>query len=149
MSDDYLPSGTVAHRRFDHAKRQAFVESITALMRSRPDDLLPFEDVQKKLGLRITRDRGLQQVPLDKIVGSVGKYREFTRSFWPKQEKLRERWKWIFVAAHPSTGCRRSSCIRSARSSSSRTAITASPWPVNWATEASRPTSPSTSARCR
>ena len=47
-----------------------------------------------------SRERGLQQVPLDKIVGSVGKYREFTRSFWPKQEKLRERWKWIYVAAH-------------------------------------------------
>ena len=100
MSDDYLPSGTVAHRRFDHAKRQAFIESVTALMRSRQDDLLPFDDVQKKLGLHITRERGLQQVPLDKIVGSVGKYREFTRSFWPKQEKLRERWKWIYVAAH-------------------------------------------------
>ncbi len=100
MSDDYLPTGTVAHRRFDHAKRQAFVESVTALMRSRQDDLLSFDDVQKKLGLRITRERGLQQVPLDKIVGSVGKYREFTRSFWPKQEKLRERWKWIYVAAH-------------------------------------------------
>ena len=100
MSDDYLPTGTVAHRRFDHAKRQAFVESVTALMRSRPDDLLPFDDVQKKLGLHVTRERGLQQIPLDKIVGSVGKYREFTRSFWPKQEKLRERWKWIYVAAH-------------------------------------------------
>ena len=56
MSDDYLPTGTVAHRRFDHAKRQAFVESVTALMRSRPDDLLPFDDVQKKLGLHVTRE---------------------------------------------------------------------------------------------
>jgi nucleotide-binding universal stress UspA family protein len=100
MSDDYLPTGAAAHRRFDHAKRQALMESVTALLRSRSDDLLSFDDVQKKLGLHISRERGLQQVPLDRIVGSQGKYREFTRSFWPKQEKLRERWKWIYVAAH-------------------------------------------------
>lgn len=91
MSEDYLPTGTVAHRRFDHAKRQAFLEGVTALLRGQSADLLPFEEVKQKLGLHISRDRGLQQVPLDKIVGSVGKYRDFTRAFWPKQEKLRER----------------------------------------------------------
>lgn len=100
MSSDYLPTGSDAHRRFDHAKRQAVLESISALLRNRPDDLLPFDDVRKRLGLHITRERGLQQIPLDKIVGSVGKYREFTRSFWPRQEKVRERWKWIYIAAH-------------------------------------------------
>lgn len=100
MSNVYLPTGSDAHRRFDHAKRQAFLESVRALLRGQPDDLLPFDDVQKQLALHITRERGLQQIPLDKIVGSVGKYRDFTRSFWPKDEKLRERWKWIYVAAH-------------------------------------------------
>jgi len=99
VSEDYLPSGAAAHRRFDHAKRQAFVESIAALVRGKSNDLLPFEEVQRKLGLHVTRDRGLQQIPLDQIVGSVGKYRDFTRTFRPKQEKLRERWKWLFVAS--------------------------------------------------
>lgn len=100
MSDDYLPTGAIAHRRFDHAKRQAFLQGVTALLRGQSADLLPFAEVQQKLGLHISRERGLQQVPLDKIVGSLGKYRDFTRAFWPKQEKLRERWKWIYVAAH-------------------------------------------------
>jgi nucleotide-binding universal stress UspA family protein len=72
--------------------------------RQQSADLLPFEEVKQKLDLHISRDRGLQQVPLDKIVGSVGKYRDFTRAFWPKQEKLRERWKWIYVAAHSFRG---------------------------------------------
>ncbi len=97
---EHLPTGAEAHREFDHAKRQAVVENITALLRGKPDDLLPFDDVQRKLGLHITRERGLQQAPLAQIVGSVGKYRDFTRSFWPRNEKLRERWKWIYVAAH-------------------------------------------------
>lgn len=101
---EHLPTGAEAHSKFDHAKRQAMVESLVALLRGKPDDLLPFDDVQRKLGLHITRERGLQQVPLDQIVGSVGKYRDFTRSFWPRNEKLRERWKWIYVAAHDFRG---------------------------------------------
>ncbi len=101
---EHLPTGAEAHSKFDHAKRQAVVESLVALLRGKPGDLLPFDDVQRKLGLHITRERGLQQVPLDQIVGSAGKYRDFTRSFWPRNEKLRERWKWIYVAAHDFRG---------------------------------------------
>ncbi len=97
---EHLPSGSEAHSKFDHAKRQAMVESLVALLRGRSDDLLSFDDVQRKLGLHITREHGLQQAPLDQIVGSAGKFRDFTRSFWPRNERLRERWKWIYVAAH-------------------------------------------------
>lgn len=101
---EHLPTGAEAHRKFDYAKRQAVVEGMVALVRGKPGDLLPFDDVQRKLGLHITRERGTQQAPLDQIVGSVGKYRDFTRSFWPRNEKLRERWKWIYVAAHDFRG---------------------------------------------
>jgi predicted RNA-binding protein len=101
---EHLPTGAEAHSKFDHAKRQAVVEGMVALVRGKPSDLLPFDDVQRKLGLHITRERGLQQVPLDQIVGSAGKYHDFTRSFWPRNEKLRERWKWIYVAAHDFRG---------------------------------------------
>lgn len=97
---EHLPTGAEAHSKFDAAKRQALLESLVALLRGKSDDLLSFDDVQRKLGLHLTRERGLQQVPLDRIVGSAGKYRDFTRSFWPKNERLRERWKWIYVAAH-------------------------------------------------
>ena len=101
---EHLPTGAEAHSKFDHAKRQAVVEGMVALVRGKPSDLLPFDDVQRKLGLHITRERGLQQVSLDQIVGSAGKYHDFTRSFWPRNEKLRERWKWIYVAAHDFRG---------------------------------------------
>ena len=101
---EHLPTGAEAHRKFDQARRQGTVERLVALLRGRPDDLLPFDDVQRKLGLHITRERGTQQTPLDQIVGSVGKYRDFTRAFWPKSEKLRERWKWRYGAAHDFRG---------------------------------------------
>jgi nucleotide-binding universal stress UspA family protein len=101
---EHLPTGAEAHRKFDQARRQGTVERLVALLRGKPDDLLSFDDVQRKLGLHITRERGTQQTPLDQIVGSVGKYRDFTRAFWPKSEKLRERWKWLYVAAHDFRG---------------------------------------------
>ncbi len=142
---EHLPTGAEAHRKFDYAKRQAVVEGLVALVRGKPGDLLPFDDVQRKLGLHITRERGLQQTPLEQIVGSVGKYRDFTRSFWPRNEKLRERWKWLYVAAHDFRGLPPVELYQV--STSSRTATTASPSPGRWAARPSKPTSSSTSAR--
>ncbi|HID86945.1 MAG TPA: hypothetical protein EYP55_06140 [Anaerolineae bacterium] len=77
---------------FDRARRQAFIQDILALIRRRPTDLLPFEEVRARLRLRSRTYRGLQQIPLDKIVGSVGRYRDFTRAFFPRYEEMRARW---------------------------------------------------------
>ena len=88
-----------AEQRFDRARRQAFIESVMGQLRGRPTLLLPFEEVKTKLGLQPSSDRGLQEIPLDSIVGSVGRYREFTRSFLPRDDTIRERWKRIYAAA--------------------------------------------------
>ncbi|NJN55589.1 MAG: hypothetical protein HC804_13060 [Anaerolineae bacterium] len=42
--------------------------------------------------------RGLQDIPLDKIVGSVGRYKEFTRSFLPRQDNSEQRWAQVKTA---------------------------------------------------
>ena len=34
----------------------------------------------------------LHEVPLDQIIGSVGRYQDFTRTFLPRKNHLRERW---------------------------------------------------------
>lgn len=58
----------------------------------RPTELLPFTEVKERLRLRNLVDRGLQEVPLERIVGSLGRQREFNRAFLPRDEALRERW---------------------------------------------------------
>ncbi len=75
------------------ARRAAFAQDILAAFTQRPPDLLPFEEVRKRLGLRSIRYLGLQDVPLDHIVGSVGRYRDFNRAFFPRQDDLGERWR--------------------------------------------------------
>ena len=41
----------------------------------------------------------MQPVPLNKVVGSEGRYNDFNRVFLPKKEHLRSRWRSINVAA--------------------------------------------------
>ena len=41
------------------------------LFQGRPVDLLPFNEVKEVLRLRQVVDRGIQEIPLDRIVGTV------------------------------------------------------------------------------
>jgi hypothetical protein len=55
-------------------------------------DMLPFEDVVAALGRRSQTDLGVQSIPLDSIIGTVGRHDEFDRAFRPANRKLRDRW---------------------------------------------------------
>lgn len=81
-----------SRQRFDRARRSAMFRDILAVVSGESDDLLPFEEVRLQLRTRGEIRRGLQLIPLDKIVGSVGRYRDFTRAFLPRGGVQRERW---------------------------------------------------------
>jgi hypothetical protein len=78
--------------RFDAARRAALVQDLLGVLKGRPVDLLPFDRVRAGLRLRHMVDRGMQDVPLDRIVGTIGREREFNREFLPREEALRDRW---------------------------------------------------------
>jgi hypothetical protein len=46
----------------------------------------------------------LQEMPLDKIVGSVGRYKDFTRTFLPRTNAIRSRWQRLDAMAHGPSG---------------------------------------------
>ena len=81
--------------RFDAALRSALIQDLLAQVRGRPTDLLPFDAVRERLPLRNLVDRGIQEVPLGRIVGTVQREREFNRAFLPREEGLRSRWEEI------------------------------------------------------
>jgi uncharacterized ParB-like nuclease family protein len=54
-----------------------------------------FKLQQQKEAAFDTRDRGTQSIPLDRIVGSVGRYHDFDNSFRFKQNIPSERLQWI------------------------------------------------------
>ena len=77
---------------FAQARKQAVFEGWRNFITRQPNTLLSFETVRQALGLQDMERRGLQDVEIDKIVGSVGRDWEFTRTFLPKSSFIRERW---------------------------------------------------------
>ncbi len=77
---------------FDSARRSALMQDLLAHLFRRPADLLPFDQVRERLRLARGIDRGIQEVPLERIVGTVQRERDFNRAFLPREETLRERW---------------------------------------------------------
>jgi len=92
--------------RFDAARRAAVVQDLLGVLKGRPVDLLPFDRVRAGLRLRHIVDRGMQDVPLDRIVGTMGREREFNRAFLPRDEALRERWEEVEGLAEGPAGFR-------------------------------------------
>ncbi|MFP4322760.1 MAG: hypothetical protein ACLFTK_09925 [Anaerolineales bacterium] len=93
MDYDYSVAVTQAERHFSKARTQAFWSNLIDKVFGRSTDLLDFNEVKHKLRLNDEHYLGRQDVPLDNIVGSVGRYRDFTRKFLPKRSVNRDRWK--------------------------------------------------------
>ncbi len=77
---------------FRRARHQADMELVVARLTGRSAELLSFEEVRRKLGAKADSTQELAEIPLDAIVGSVGRYADFTRSFLPRHDSDAERW---------------------------------------------------------
>jgi hypothetical protein len=83
---------------FHSARQKAAVQEVLARFTGKSTQLLSYEDVAEKLKLRGRSERGVQNIPLDAIVGSVGRYTDFTRTFLPRRADDRERWAGVKAA---------------------------------------------------
>jgi hypothetical protein len=84
-----------AESDFLRARRHATLSSLARWVRHDADDVretLSFTEVVDALGRRGERYLGVQVIPMDAIVGSVDKVRDFDRRFRPTSGKSRERW---------------------------------------------------------
>ncbi|RME85010.1 MAG: transcriptional regulator [Caldilineae bacterium] len=94
-----------ASERFRHAHFQAMLEDWRARIRGRRSDLLSYEEVRSILeGRESSGLPELKEVPLEKIVGSVGRYRDFTQAFLPRNEALYDRWRQVDAAMNSLSG---------------------------------------------
>jgi len=89
---------------YNKARSQAFWSTIWARLRGQETELLNFQEVKHKLRLESERYLGRQEIPLDHIVGSVGRYKDFNRMFLPKKSVNRERWKAVDALTLSATG---------------------------------------------
>jgi hypothetical protein len=91
-----------SERDFSRARRRAFLRRIGAYLRRDPgsNQLLSFEEVKEALGAVSQVYLGLREVPVAKIVGSVGRHRDFDRAFLPSKPDLGVRWRRIDEIMH-------------------------------------------------
>ncbi len=88
-----------AGKDWDRARQSALVEDILGIFTRRSADLLSFEDVKSQLRLTQKNYRGIQDIEINRIRGSVGRYQDFTREFLPRNDSMRQRWQRVDAIA--------------------------------------------------
>jgi hypothetical protein len=106
MSDDpfFKSSYMEGVNAFQTARARAFWQEAISLLRGKPAELLSFDDVKTRLRLNVENYKGLEDVPLDRIVGSVGRYRDFTNTFLPRKGKMQDRWSRVYAQTSSMAG---------------------------------------------
>ncbi len=83
---------------FLRARRRADVQAVLSLFSGQTRELLPYEEVRRRLHAVESAARHLEDVPLDAIVGSVDRYQDFNRGFLPRMDSDRDRWVGVKLA---------------------------------------------------
>lgn len=93
-----LASYSAAVRDFHRARRKAALRQLLDRVRGESAKLLPYEQVVRELAGRESGRWELHEIPLDAIVGSVGRYNDFSRDFLPLNDSTEGRWARVKVA---------------------------------------------------
>lgn len=88
----------MAIQDFRRARHRAGLQQLLARWTGKSLDLLSYDEVRDRLKAYTYVERGLQQIPLDAIVGSVGRYQDFTRAFLPRHDSDEARWAGVKAA---------------------------------------------------
>ncbi len=99
-----MSSKELARADFQTARRKAFWRRIGSWLFRGDNALLAFEEIRRQLHVQAQHEGGNREVPIDQIVGSVGRYRDFDRAFLPRQDRTHGRWESIDRAHHDGVG---------------------------------------------
>jgi len=102
MSTEYHDA--VARQHYTSSLRKAQLIDLMGLITGEDTNLVSFNDVADRLRARQEISHRTEYVPLDKIVGSVGRYRDFTREFLPRSNISGTRWAKIDAALNSMEG---------------------------------------------
>jgi nucleotide-binding universal stress UspA family protein len=70
----------------------------------RSSDLLAYDEIRQKFRLIESARQQLEEIPLDRIVGSVNRYTDFTRNFLPRHASDLRRWAFVRMGVESSMG---------------------------------------------
>lgn len=88
----------MANADFDRARNKQIVNDWVSTARRRENQLVPLQEITRRLRPEGEFYRGMQEVPISQIVGSSDRWSDFDRAFLPKDRHARNRWRSIDVA---------------------------------------------------
>ncbi|MCR5724151.1 MAG: transcriptional regulator [Treponema sp.] len=83
---------------FSKAHNRALFNEVQHFLNPDEAMLISFSDIKKLLKPQGEVYKGMQVVPVDRIIGSEGRYRDFDNRFFPKNLHLKARWEHIDMA---------------------------------------------------
>lgn len=87
-----------AQREWSQARRKALWAKLQAGLGHKKINLINFAELSQRFNLGSSFYQGVQDIPLDKIVGSVGRYQDFVQAFLPANESMSDRWQSVAAA---------------------------------------------------
>jgi hypothetical protein len=89
-----------AQEGWPNPRTRISVQNISGLLKNCRLDMIPFEEVKRRIHLSQKLNGGWQEIELHRIRGSAGRYKDFTAAFLPRQKYLKKRWQRV----HPVLG---------------------------------------------
>ena len=93
-----------AESDFSVARLKGFLNRIRSIVTGQPRELLSYEEVKNSLHIGGPIYRGVKDVPVKDIVGSLNRYRDFDRAFLPIKSRIAPRWENIDLAFYENIG---------------------------------------------
>lgn len=99
MADFDLFNEMDSQRAWSKARRGVILQNVLCAIQDCSPDLIPFDQARQLLHLNQKICRGLQEIELDHIRGSVGRYHDFSSAFFPRRDSLSQRWQRVRSAS--------------------------------------------------
>ena len=87
-----MSASSEAQDDFNKAKSRAKLQGLLKTLSWKNNDLLSWYEVTSIIKPSSETYLGMRTIPVDRIIGSEGRYHDFSAAFYPKRERLRDRW---------------------------------------------------------
>ncbi len=87
-----MPIESTTIEDFARAKRKAKFQSLLSALTWKNNDLLSLYEVTSIIKPKSETYLGMRTIPVSRIIGSEGRYHDFSSAFFPKREQLKARW---------------------------------------------------------
>lgn len=87
-----MPMTNTSKSHFNNARLRSFFNSVYSMLKKEDDCLPSLHEIVDITKARNEKYVGIREIPVDNIIGSEGRYEDFNKNFFPKNDALESRW---------------------------------------------------------